>query len=219
MRSFSAVSPLLFLLLSAAVAQTPKTVRWAEGEANSSSEVKNDIKVEGLKTEDLHIFVSLAEVKETEFNRVWVQLINHGSGPVSFDPQSAILLRGDKSVRPEVPDKAAGLVQKLGEAKSQEVSASHCNLMMTGRSTGGGCQANDSEVEMGKQIATIASQQAQWIRENGMKTATLAPEEQAQGAILFRKEKKAAEYILRITAGSEVFEFPLGAQNKHPSYE
>jgi hypothetical protein len=117
MRSLSAATAFLLFILSAGVAQNPKTVRWSEGGADSTSEVKNNVEIEGLKTEDFHIFVSLAEVKETEYNRVWVQVINHGSTPVNFDPQSAILLRGDQSVRSEVPDKAASSVQKLGEAK------------------------------------------------------------------------------------------------------
>jgi hypothetical protein len=93
--------------------------------------------------------------------------------------------------------------------------------MMNGQSRngGGGCQASDREVEMGKPIATLSNQQAQWIRQNGLTPKTLAPEEQVQGAIIFRKEKKAADWILRISAGNQVFEFPLKAENQHPAYE
>jgi hypothetical protein len=92
--------------------------------------------------------------------------------------------------------------------------------MMNGQSRngGGGCQANDSEIEMGKQIATISSQQAEWIRENGLTPTTLAPGTNASSDH-FPQGKKAVDYILRITAGREVFEFPLEAQNKRPSYE
>jgi hypothetical protein len=89
-------------------------MHWAENAANRTSDVKNDIKIEGLKTADLHLFVSLAEVKGAQYNRVWVQLSNHGSAALNFDPQSAILLRGDRSVRPESPDKAANSVQGRG---------------------------------------------------------------------------------------------------------
>jgi hypothetical protein len=51
--------------LSAAVAQNAAPLRWTDGAPNSVSEVKNDTKIEGLKTDDIHIYVSLADVKET----------------------------------------------------------------------------------------------------------------------------------------------------------
>jgi len=55
--------------------------------------------------------------------------------------------------------------------------------------------------------------------ENGLKQKTLAPGEDAQGAIIFKKDKKAADYTLRIPVGDQVFEFPLSAQNKMPVYD
>jgi hypothetical protein len=48
---------------------------------------------------------------------------------------------------------------------------------------------------------------------------TLNPGDETQGAILFKKERKSADYTLRIPVGNQVFEFPLSAQNKAPSYE
>src|SRR5271166_6295946 len=108
----SALTGTLLLGLAASFAQTGSAVRWTEGAPNSLSEVKNDTRIEGLKTDDIHIYVSLADVKETEYNRVWVQVSNHGQTPITFDPQSAILLNGDKAVRAEVPEKAANSIQK-----------------------------------------------------------------------------------------------------------
>jgi hypothetical protein len=195
-------------------AQNGTVIKWAEGAPNATSEVKSDAKIEGLKTDDIHIFVSLSEVKETEYNRVWVQVSNHGKAPIEFNPQAAVLLKGDKSVKAEVPDKAANSIQKFGEAKSQELSSAHCTMM-----TATGCQPTNAQMQMSKQVAAFSSQQAGWVRENGLKQKTLAPGDDAQGAIVFKKDKKAADYTLRIPVGDQVFEFPLSAQNKMPSYD
>lgn len=226
----SRVLAALLLMLAASFAQNaaPSVIRWTEGAPNATSDVKNDAKIEGLKTDDIHIFVSLADVKETEYNRVWVQVSNHGKSPIDFNPQSAVLLKGDKSVRAEVPDKAANSIQKYGEAKAQELSSAHCNMMTTGPSGkggggggagGAGCSATNTQVQMSKQVLAFSAQQSQWVRDNALKQKTLAPEDEAQGAIVFKKDKKSADYILRIPVGTEVFEFPLSAQNKAPSYD
>src|SRR5208282_4453759 len=173
--------------LSAAVAQNSAPMRWAEGAPSATLDVKNDNKIEGLKAEDIHIFVSLADVKETEYNRVWVQVSNHGKAPVDFNPQTALLLNGDKTVRPEIPDKAANSIQKTGEAKSQEMSSANCNMMGSsghgsnghgGSAAGGaGCEANGSQVQMAKQVATFSAQQAEWVRNNALSQKALAPGE------------------------------------------
>ncbi len=206
----------LLLALATSFAQngTPSPIRWAEGAPNATSEVKSDGKIEGLKTDDVHIFVSLADVKETEYNRVWVQVSNHGKTPIEFNPELAVLLKGDKSVRAEAPDKAAKAIQKFGEAKSQELSSAHCNMLVAVQ-----CQPTNAQMQMSKQVAAFSGQQAQWVRDNGLKQKTLASGEEAQGAIVFRKDKKSADYILRIPVGGETFEFPLSAQNKAPSYD
>ena len=211
-----ALAGILLVALAASFAQSgaPSAIRWAEGAPNATSEVKNDSKIEGLKTDDIHIFVSLADVKETEYNRVWVQVSNHGKAPIAFDPEWAVLLRGDKSVRAEVPDKAAKAIQKFGEAKSQELSSAHCNMMVAAQ-----CQPTNAQMQMSKQVLAFSGTQAQWVRDNGLKQKTVAPGDEAQGAIIFRKDKKSADYILRIPIGDQVFEFPLNAQNKAPSYD
>ncbi len=211
-----ALAGTLLLALAASFAQSgaPSAIRWAEGAPNATSEVKSDGKIEGLKTDDIHIFVNLADVKETEYNRVWVQVSNHGKAPIAFGPESAVLLRGDKSVRAEVPDKAAKAIQKFGEAKSQELSSAHCNMMVAAQ-----CQPTNAQMQMSKQVLAFSGTQAQWVRDNGLKQKALAPGEEAQGAIIFRKDKKSADYILRIPIGDQVFEFPLSAQNKAPSYD
>ena len=189
------------------------TVRWAEGAPNATSEIKNDMKIEGLKTDDIHIFVNMTELKETEYNRVWVQVSNHGKAPIDLDPQSAVLLSGDKSVRAEIPDKAAKSIQKFGEAKSQELSSAHCNMMVAVQ-----CQPTNAQMQMSKQVLEFSGKQAQWVRDNALKQKALARGEEVQGAIVFKKEKKRSDYILRIPIGNQVFEFPVQAENKAPSY-
>jgi hypothetical protein len=72
---------------------------------------------------------------------------------------------------------------------------------------------------MSKQVSAFSGQQAQWVRDNGLKEKTLAPGEEAQGAIVFKKDKKPASYVLRVPVGSVILEFPLSAQNKAPSYD
>ena len=207
---------ILLVAVATSMAQTeaPSVLRWAEGAPNATFDVKNDAKIEGLKTDDVHIFVSLADVKNTEYNRVWVQISNHGKAPIEFNPQSAVLLKGDKSVRAEVADKAANSIQKFGEAKSQELSSAHCTMM-----TATGCQPTNAQMQLSKQVLAESGQQAQWVRDKGLKQKPLAPGDEAQGAIVFKKDKKSTDYILRVPVGGEVFEFPLSAQNKAPSYD
>ena len=216
MKVFSALTGTLLLGLAASLAQnTAAPLRWTEGAPNATSEVKNDTKIEGLQTDNVHIFVSLSDLKETEYNRVWVQLSNHGKTPIDFDPQSAVLVNEKgKTLPAEAPDKAAHSVQKFGEAKSQELASAHCNNMIATQ-----CQPTVSEMQMSKQVAAFSSQQAQWIRDNALAKKTLAPGEEEQGIIVFKKEKKAATYILRVPAGTQTLEFPLSAQNKMPSYD
>ncbi len=193
---------------------SPGVVRWAEGAPNAVSDVKNEQKIEGLKTDSVHIFVSISELKETEYNRVWVQVSNHGKSAIDFNPQSAVLINGDKAVRAEVPNKAANAIQRFGEAKSQELSSAHCTAMSYV-----GCQPTNAQMQVSKQVLAYSGAQAQWVRDKAIQQSTLAPGGEAQGAIVFKKDKKPAEYILRIPVGGEVFEFPLNAQNKKTSYE
>lgn len=206
----------LLLALAASFAQngTPSPIRWSEGSPNAIPVVKNGTKIEGLRTDNVHIFVSLADLKETEYNRVWVQVSNHGKSPIDFDPQSAVLLKRDTSIRAEVPDKAANAIQKFGEAKSQELSGAHCNAMVAVQ-----CSPTNAQMQMSKDVTVFSAGQAQWVRSNALKQRTLAPREEEQGAIVFKKDAKSADYILRIPVGSEVFEFPVSAQNKEPSYD
>lgn len=211
----------VLLALAASFAQSgaPAAVRWAEGAPNATSEVKNDMKVEGLNVGDVHVFASLVELKQTEYNRVWLQVSNHGKSPIDFDPQSAALVNGSKSVHPEAPGKAAKSIQKAGEAKSQELSSAHCNMLMRGGTAGSACTPTNTQMQMSKQVVELSSKQAQWIRDNALAQKSLAPGEEEQGAIVFRKDKKSADYILRIPVGAEIFEFPVNAQNKAPSYD
>jgi hypothetical protein len=210
------LAPALLLALTASLAQSgpPPVVRWAEGAPNATSEVKNDMKIEGLKTDDVHIYVALSDLKETQYNRVWVQVSNQGKSPIQFDPQSAVLLKGDKSVRAEVPDKAANSIQKYGEAKAQELSSAKCPNMIATQ-----CQPNNAQLQESKQIQSFTTQQGQWLRENAIKPKTLAPGEEEGGYIAFKKDKKPTDYILRIPVGTGTFEFPLSAQNKAASYD
>jgi len=216
MKALSALTGTLLLGLAASMAQNTATpLRWAEGAPNATSEIKNDTKIEGLKTDDVHMYVSLADLKETEYNRVWVQISNHSKEPILLDPQAAFLINEkDKTVRAELPEKAANSIQKFGEAKSQELSSAHCNNIAATQ-----CQPTNAQMQMSKQVAAYSSQQAQWVRDNALAKKTLAPGEEEQGIIMFKKEKKAANYILRVPAGAQTFEFPLSAQNKMPSYD
>jgi hypothetical protein len=65
----NALACTLLLALAASFAQngTPGLIRWMEGAPNATSEVKDETKIEGLKTDHVHIFVSLADLRETEY--------------------------------------------------------------------------------------------------------------------------------------------------------
>jgi hypothetical protein len=192
------------------------TIRWTEGAPNSVTDVKNDNKVEGIKTDDIHIFASLADIKETEYNRVWVQIANHSKAPIEFDPQSVVLVIDvkEKMVPAENPGKAANSIVKFGEAKSQELSSAKCENMIATQ-----CQPAPAQLQVAKQISQYSTQQAQWVRDNAIAKTTLAPGQEAQGVIVFKKDKKAGNYILRCPVGTQIFEFPVSAQNKAPSYD
>jgi hypothetical protein len=204
------------LLVAASIAQnSPPPLRWTEGAPNATVDTKDDTKIEGLKTDNVHIFVSLADLQQTEYNRVWVQISNHGTTPITFDPQSALLINEkDKVLHPEIPAKAANSIQKFGEAKAQELSSAHCNNMLAT-----GCQPTDAQMQMSKQVLAYSGKQADWVRENGLAQKSIAPGEELQGSIIFKKEKKKANYTLKVPVGGQVFEFPLAAQNKAPSYD
>jgi hypothetical protein len=216
MKVFAALTGTVLLGLAASMAQNSATpIRWAEGAPNATSEVKDNNKIEGLTTDDVHMFVSLADLKDTEYNRVWVEVSNHGKSPIEFDPQAAVLVNDKgKTVPAEVPDKAAHAIQKFGEAKSQELSSAHCNMMSAPN-----CQPTDTEMQLSKQVLAFSGKQAQWVRDNALTKKTLAPGDEVQGVIMFKKEKKTANYILRVPAGAQTFEFPVSAQNKMPSYD
>jgi hypothetical protein len=205
----------LTLALTASFAQAPPpVVRWADGAPNATSDTKNGMKVEGIKTEDVQVFVSIDELKKTQYNRVWVEVANHGKTPIDFNPQSAVLLKGDKSVRAEDSNKAAGSIQKYGEAKAQELSSAKCTNMIATQ-----CAPNNSQMQESKQVQSFTSQQSEWLRTNAIKAKTLAPGENEQGYIAFKKDKKATDYVLRLPVGTGTFEFPLSAVNKPPSYD
>jgi len=216
MKVFTSLTAGLLLGVATSMAQNGAApLRWTEGAPNATSEVKNDAKIEGLKTDDVHIYVSLADLKETEYNRVWIQVANRGRSPLDFDPQTVVLINEkEKTLPAEVASKAANSIQKFGEAKSQELSSAHCNNIAATQ-----CQPTNTQMQMSKQVAAFSSQQAQWVRDNAIAKKTLAPGEEEQGIIMFKKEKKAANYIVRVTAGGRVFEFPVAAQNKMPSYD
>jgi hypothetical protein len=216
----------VLLALATGVAQngTPATVRWVEGAPNALTDMKNNNKVEGLKGQTVHVYASLADLQETQYNRVWVEVTNHGKSPLEFDPMSVVLLHGDKPEAADAPDKAANSIQKVGEARSQQLSSSHCNLMTYGNpSTGGGggagCAPTDVERQMARQVADFSGKQAEWVCTNAIKEKKkLAPEDEVQGVIVFKKDKKPGDYILRVSAGGETFEFPFHAENKAPAY-
>lgn len=205
---------LLALATSSAQNSAPGSVTWSPSDANSSSEVKDGNTIEGLKTANAHVYVTLSDIKETEYNRLWVQITNAGSTPIDFNPQSAVLLKGDKSVRAEAADKAANSIQRFGEAKAQELSSAKCPNMIATQ-----CQPNNAQLQMSKQIQADTTQQANFLRDNGLKQQTIAPGGEAKGYIAFKKDKKPTDYKLRLPVGSETFEFPLSAQNKSPSYD
>ena len=178
----------LLALTAFAQSSPPPVLRWAEGTPNATSEVKSDMKVEGLKTDDIHIYVGIADLKDTQYNRLWVSISNHGKSPIDFNPQSAVLLKGDKSIRAEDTKKAANSVQKYGEAKAQELTSAKCTNMIATQ-----CAPNNSQISSAKQIQANTTQQGQWLRENAIKQQTLAPGAEASGFIAFKKDKKAAE--------------------------
>jgi hypothetical protein len=222
-----ALAAVMLLGLAASYAQDakPSVVRWKYGAPNSVTDIKHAAKVEGLKTDDVHVYVALFDITDTDYNRAWVQVVNHGKTPITFDPQSAFL-KGEKIVRAEVPDKAAGAVERWGEAKSQELSSPKCGMMEGG---GGGsqqvsaaaslaCRPTDMQVELSKEVLALSDKWGAFIRKRALKPTTVAPGEQVIGAILFKKGKRPTNYTLAVSVGGEIFEFPVSAMNTPRTY-
>jgi hypothetical protein len=214
--SSCALAATLLLGSSAAFAQNSAPLRWTEGAPNATSDMNNDTKIEGLKTDDVNVYAGISDVKETEYNKVWIQVANHGKSPIDFDPQTAILINEkDKTVRPEAADKASHSIQKFGEAKSQELSSAHCpNMIATG------CQPTVTQMQAAKQVSAFSAQQAAWVKDNGVDHKTIAPGAELKGYIFFKKDSRKKEnYVLKVPVASQVFEFPVTADNKAPAYE
>jgi hypothetical protein len=203
------------LALTTVFAQTngPSVLRWKYGAPNAVTEIRNATQVKGLKTDDLHVYVALYDIKDTDYNRAWVQVVNHGKTPIQLDPQSAFLKNG-KRVRAETPDEAASAIQKFGEAKSQELSSAQCNMMSAPH-----CEPTNTQMQLSKQVLASSGTVAAWIRDNSLKQSTVAPGGEVIGAILFKKGKKPADYTLAIPVGGRTFEFPVSAQNEPPSFD
>jgi hypothetical protein len=216
----------LLLSLTASFGQsaTPTVIRWSYGAPNAVTDIRHAAKVEGLKVGDLHIYVALYDMKDTEYNRAWIQVVNHGSAPINFNPQLAFLLRGDQTVRAEEPEKAANSVQRVGEAKSQELASPVCTTMNAGGgssqsvSASLACRPTDMQVELSKEVLTVSNKWVTFIRSRALKPTTVAPGEQVVGAVVFRKGKKPSDYILAVPLGNQTFEFPVSALNQAPTY-
>jgi hypothetical protein len=205
----------VLLALAASFAQntSPGAVRWKYGAPNAVTDIRNAAKIEGLKTDDVHIYVALYDLKDTEYNRVWVQVVNHGKTPIEFNPQSAYL-KDHVRLQPEAPDRAAEVIQRFGEAKSEELSSAQCTLMSAPL-----CEPTNTQIQMSKDVLVSSSARAEWIREKSLRQTTVAPGEQVVGAILFRKGKKRTDYMLAIPVNGKTFEFPVSAENRPSSYD
>jgi len=219
------IAAVLSLGLGTGFAQNtaPSVVRWSYGAPNAVTDTTHAAKVEGLKTDDVHVYVALYDVSETEYNRAWVQVVNHGKTPIEFNPLTALLKDG-MTVRAEEPEKAASSVQRLGEAKSQELSSPPCTTMNAGGNGSGtpvsatlACRPTEMQVELSKEVLNLSNAWAGFIRARALKPTTVAPGEQVIGTILFRKGKRPANYTLAIPVGSKTFEFPVSALNTPPS--
>ena len=216
----------VFLTVAASVSlaqnAAPSVIRWSYGAPNTVTDTTHAAKVEGLKTSSLHVYVALYDVSDTEFNRAWVQVINRGNTAIEFDPQSAILKDGTV-IRAEAPEKAANSIRRVGEAKSQELSSAHCNIMATGQNNIGqgatSCQPTEMQMRLSKEVLARSNWRAEWVLDKGLTQKTIAPGEQMVGGIFFKKGKKPAQYVLSVRVGDETFEFPVSAMNKAPSYD
>jgi hypothetical protein len=218
----------LLLGLATSFAQNTTVVRWKYGAPNAVTDTTHAAKVEGLKAGGVHIYVALFDIEDTNYNRAWVQVVNRGNTPIQFDPQTAFLKDG-KMVRAEEPDKAASSIQRLGEARSQELSTTNCSAMVGGGggvphggaapASGAGCSPNEMQIQRSKAVLARSGTVSEWIRDKSLKPTTVAPGEQVVGAILFRKDKKPADYTLAIPVAGETFEFPVRAENNAPSYD
>jgi hypothetical protein len=209
---------------------TPSVLRWNYGAPNAVTDLTHGAKVEGLKTDEVNVYVAMFDIQDTEYNHAWVQVVNHGKTPIQFDPESAFLKDGTR-VPAEAPEKAADRIQRIGEAKAQELSSPKCPMMNGGGGGGGkgasvpggggsiACLTLPVLVAKSKEVATLTSEQAEWVRNHSLKPTTVAPGEQVVGAIVFKKGKKPTGYMLAVPVAGKTFEFPVSAVNKISNYD
>jgi len=216
---------LLGLAASSAQNATPSVLRWSYGAPNAVTDVTHAAKVEGLKTDEVNVYVAMFDIQDTEYNHAWVQVVNHGKTPIQFDPQT-VFLKDGTTVPAEAPEKAADRIQRIGEAKAQELASPPCTTMNAGGNGSGtsasaslACRPLPVLVEKSKEIATLTSEQAEWVRNHALKPTTVATGEQVVGAIVFRKGKKPTGYTLAVPVAGKRFEFPVNALNKFTNYD
>jgi hypothetical protein len=189
---------------------TSGTLRWTEGAANSKSMEQSGSKVESLTTDNLSVIASFNDFGPY-YSRAWVQVTNHGKEPVAFNPHAATLeitKPKNKTLSAVPPDRAADDIKKRSEADAGNLSNAGCAMMKAG------CTPTNSNMGESKTQLALGNQQATWVHDHGLAAATLKPGEQAQGAIMFRREKKEKECILRIPVNDQVFEFPFTEKDK-----
>ena len=194
---------------------TPQVYRWSEGCDGCKTVDMKGTQIKVQKVGALDVAVSLHELGN--YQRAFVQVLNHHQDPVKIDPMAATLVLAAKSktFAAVPPQKAASGFRNDANSESENLDASGCALMSS-KSSPGPCQATGAGESESKSAQGLGLAMANDAEQHGMKPATIAPEDQTQGAIFFRTEKKKGEAVFRLPIGDAVYEFPftVGAEKK-----
>ncbi len=204
-------------------ATAPVVVRWAEGAPGASSTVQNGVTIESLRSGDVLVKLGPLSDLGPRITQSWVGIQNSGPEAVELhaDKASVEVVKPTEKTLPAVPaDNLAKAISSGGAALAQVLNSTNRqgNLNCTAAQRAAGCQppGSESSTQAAHDQQAMATQQSQWVREHGLRAASLQPGSSLQGALFFPRDK-AKGYIVRIPVGNYVFEFPFGqdAGGKH----
>ncbi len=189
---------------SPAPVPTPAVYYWTTGATGSEATDVQGSHILMQKSTNGEVAVSIRQVGQ--YIRAYVQLLNFDKDPVSFDPMKATLLMTspkEKVYEALDPEKAAKGIESDSEDAARTPTDAGCAMMIAQ------CQPTDSAMNMGKDTRAMGAQEAALARKDGMKPVTLNQNQDGQGAIYFKPDRKRKDVVIRIPFGGGIYEFPF----------
>ena len=185
-------------------AATPVVYHWTTGATGSEATDVQGSHILMEKSTSGEVAVSIREVGQ--YVRAYVQVLNYDKGAVNFDPMKATLVMAtpkEKVYEALDPEKAARGIEKDAEDAARTPTDAGCAMMIQQ------CQPTDSAMNMGKDTRQMGAQEGALARKDGMKPTTVNQNQDAQGSIYFKPDRKRKDVVIRIPFGDGIYEFPF----------